>query len=135
MAKNTSLPPRAEIPVEETWNLESIFATLEEWEAALKETQEKLPEAANFQGKLAEGPESLLQCLAYVENIYRLAGKVMVYGMLGSSVDTTDQEALARAGQSRAIMNQVGAAVAFVEPELLENEYRKGCFFEVILSF
>jgi oligoendopeptidase F len=119
MTKTSNLPPRSEIPTEETWNLESIFASLEDWEAALKDTQAIIPEATNHQGKLAEGPENLLQCLEYVEEIYRLASKVMVYGMLGSSVDTTDQEALARAGQSRAIINQVGAAVAFVEPEML----------------
>ena len=45
--------------------------------------------------------------------------KVMVYGMLGSSVDTTDQAALARTGQGRGMMVKAGAAAAFMEPELL----------------
>jgi oligoendopeptidase F len=119
MAKNTTLPPRSEIPIEETWNLESIFASVADWEAAIQAVSAKLPEAANYQGKLAESPELLLKCLQYVEDTYRLASKVMVYGMLGSSVDTADQTALARAGQGRALMNRVGAAVSFVEPELL----------------
>ncbi|HBY08394.1 MAG TPA: oligoendopeptidase F [Chloroflexi bacterium] len=119
MSKNTTLPPRSEVPVEETWNLESIFVSVEDWEAALKEVESLLPEAAIYQGKLAEGPEMLLKCLEYVEKIYRLGSQAMVYGMLGSSVDTADQAALARGGQSRALMNRVGAAVSYVEPEML----------------
>ena len=119
MAKNTTLPHRSDIPIKETWNLESIFASVADWEAAIQAVGAKLPEAANYQGKLAESPELLLKCLQYVEDTYRLASKVMVYGMLGSSVDTADQTALARAGQGRALMNRVGAAVSFVEPELL----------------
>ncbi|MFN2152577.1 MAG: oligoendopeptidase F, partial [Anaerolineales bacterium] len=119
MAKNTTLPHRSDIPIKETWNLESIFASVADWEAAIQAVSAKLPEAANYQGKLAESPELLLKCLQYVEDTYRLASKVMVYGMLGSSVDTADQTALARAGQGRALMNRVGAAVSFVEPELL----------------
>jgi len=122
MAQSTLLPPRSDIPIEETWNLESIFTSIVEWEAALKEVENKLSEASTFQEKLADNPETLLKCLDFVEQIYRLATKVMVYGLLGSSVDTTDQDALARAGQSRAIMNRVGAAISFVEPELLAIE-------------
>jgi len=119
MPKNTTLPPRSEIPIEETWNLESIFDSVTDWEAAIQAVEAKLPEATSYKGNLAESPELLLKCLQYVEDTYRLASKVMVYGMLGSSVDTADQTALARAGQGRALMNRVGAAVSFVEPELL----------------
>ncbi len=119
MASNMILPHRSEIPVEETWNLESIFASVDDWEAALREVETRLPKAAAFQGKLTESPETLINCLDYVEQTYRLASKVMVYGLLGSSTDTTNQEALARAGQGRAIMNQASAAASFIEPELL----------------
>ena len=29
-------PPRSEVPVERTWNSESVFATVEDWEAELE---------------------------------------------------------------------------------------------------
>jgi oligoendopeptidase F len=115
----TTLPTRAEVPVEQTWNLASIFPTLEAWQTALTETQAMLPELTAFQGRLAEGPATLLACQQTAEKIFRQAMKVMVYGMLGSSVDSGDQEALGRAGQGRSLMAKCGAAGAFVEPELL----------------
>ena len=120
MSQTTILPPRSEIPVEETWNLESIFPGAEAWEDGLKEAQALIPGIAEFHGKLSEGPETLLKAFNAVENLYRKAMKVMVYGMLSSSVDTTDQAAVARTGQGRGTMVKAGAAGAFMEPELLE---------------
>ncbi len=119
MSKSTTLPLRSEVPNQETWNLESIFATAAAWEAALKEVESRLPEIAVFQGRLAEGPQTLIACFETVESILRLAMKVMVYGMLGSSPDTSDQAAQARAGQGRGLMAKAGAAAAFLDPELL----------------
>jgi oligoendopeptidase F len=115
----TTLPPRSEIPVEETWNLESIFPSVEAWEKGLKEAQSLIPGIAEFQGKLSEGPETLLKAIEAVETLQRKAMKVMVYAMLGSSVDTANQESLARGGQGQSTMVKAGAAAAFVEPELL----------------
>ena len=34
-----TLPPRNEVPVEETWNLESIFPSVDAWEAAYEEAK------------------------------------------------------------------------------------------------
>jgi oligoendopeptidase F len=115
----TSLPLRSDIPVEETWNLESIFPSVEAWEAALKEAQSLIPGIGALQGKLSEGPKTLLETFDVVETGYRKALKVMVYAMLGSSVDTNDQSALARSGQGRSLLVNTSAAAAFMEPELL----------------
>ena len=35
MSDKATLPLRSEVTIEETWNLESIFPTHEEWQAAL----------------------------------------------------------------------------------------------------
>jgi len=115
----TTLAPRSEIPVEETWNLESIFPDVEAWEAGLKETQALIPGIAAYQGKLSEGPQVLLKAFESYETLYRKAIKVLVYGFLSSSVDTTNQAALARIGQGRGLMAKSGAAAAFMEPELV----------------
>jgi len=39
MSKDKTLHPRSEIPIEETWNLESIFPNIEAWEKALKKVE------------------------------------------------------------------------------------------------
>lgn len=113
------LPPRDEVPLQETWNLKSIFPSLEEWNAAYEEVKERLPEVDAFEGQLDQGPQTLLDCLHTWQDIMRLAQKVVVYSMLASSVDVSNQEAAARAGQARSMMAQAASAGSFIEPELM----------------
>ena len=120
----TTLPPRSEIPIEETWNLESIFPSVEAWEEGLKETQALIPGVTEFQGKFSNGHPALLEAFNAIEMLHRKAMKVMMYGMLSSSVDTTDQAALARGGQGRSAFIKALAATAFMEPELLSIGFK-----------
>ena len=41
-ATATAVPPRAEVPVEETWALETVFATDDAWEKAFEDSREWL---------------------------------------------------------------------------------------------
>ena len=118
MSKST-LPPRNEVPIEETWNLESIFASTAEWEDAYEAVKAKLPTLKEFEGTLAQGPKTLLACFEVMEETLRMAMKVVMYGMLAMSVDVADQEAAGRGGQGRGLIAQANTAAAFVEPELM----------------
>ena len=81
MTKET-LPARNEIPREETWNLESIFPSVEAWEKAYKIVENRLPELDAYKGKLDQNPKTLLDCLVLREEILRGAEKVYVYSGL-----------------------------------------------------
>jgi oligoendopeptidase F len=118
MPKKT-LPPRSEIPIEETWNLENIFPDISAWEEAKEKILQSLPTLADFKGKLSDGPETLGDFLKQYEQTMRLAARVMVYGMLESAVDTTNQQAQARAGQGQSVYVRLNAATSFVNPELM----------------
>lgn len=114
-----SLPARNEAPIEETWNIESIFDSVEDWQDAYEEAKTSLPALKSFEGKLAQGPQTLLECLQAMEKTMRLVEQVVVYGMLAMSVDVANQDAAARAGQGRGLMSQAFTAAAFIEPELM----------------
>ncbi|MGD2144904.1 MAG: M3 family oligoendopeptidase, partial [Anaerolineae bacterium] len=114
-----TLPPRDEVSPEETWNLETIFQSVEAWEATYENVKTRLPELSAFEGRLDRGPETLLECMDTWQEIMRLAEKVAVYSMLASSVDVSDQEATARAGQGHTLISQAATAAAFIEPELM----------------
>lgn len=119
MEKKT-LPPRSEVPVKETWNLENVFEDLESWEGAKEEVLENIAPLAEYQGKLSEGPTVLADFLSLYEKTLRKASLVMIYGMLESSTDTSNQEAQARAGQGQSVYIRFNAATSFVNPELME---------------
>ena len=115
----TTLALRSEVPVEQTWDLASVYATPADWDAACAELAAQLPELAAFRGRLAEGPATLLAFLEPMQAAGVLLGKITIYAYNGSSVDTGDQAAAARAGQARTLMANFAAAVAFFDPELM----------------
>ena len=110
MTELTTLPQRSAVPQEQTWNLASIFATPADWEAACKELDGMLPALSAYQGRLAEGAQTLLEFLRLRDQAGILAGKIMTYAMNAASVDTGDQVAAARSGQSRSLLARFGAA-------------------------
>lgn len=119
MTPSTHLPDRSEVALEETWALESIFATPAEWEAACQTLQDLLPELSAYQGRLGEGPQVLLAAIEKLEEVGTLLGKLTTYASNAAAVNTFDQAANARAGQARSLSAQAGAAMAFFDPELM----------------
>jgi len=117
--EKTVLPPRAEVPIEETWNLENIFKSVIEWEESKDKVLSALPSLEKFKGKLSQSPRILGDFLELYETTLRKASKVMLYGMLSMATDTSDQEAQARAGQGQSIYVRLNAATSFLNPELM----------------
>jgi oligoendopeptidase F len=117
--ESAALPLRGEAPAEQTWDLDSVYATPAAWEAACAELTATLPELAAYQGRLSERPATLAAFLNLYQDTGILMGKIGVYASNASSVDTNDQAASARAGQARSLAARYGAAIAFFDPELV----------------
>jgi oligoendopeptidase F len=120
MTNTTTLPTRSEVPPEQTWDLASVFATPDDWEAACKQLTSMLPELSVYRGHLAENPRTLLQYIQLFQEAGTLMGKISVYSMNSYAVDSLDQDAAARNGQGRSLMAKFGAATAFFDPELMQ---------------
>lgn len=119
MAEPTILPARDQVPLDETWDLESVFPTPADWEAAGKEIADSLPKLAGFQGRIKEGPKTLLEYLELSQRVGVINGKYFNYASNYYAVDTTDQRSAARLGQARSMAARLSAANAFFEPELM----------------
>src|SRR5579859_4123900 len=115
----TSLRARAEIPVEHTWDVESVFRDDAEFAAELARVQAMLPEVEGYRGRLGEGPAVLAGFLAASERVSRAMDRIAVYATMRASVDASDEAAAALSDQARGLGSQMQAALAFVEPELL----------------
>jgi len=117
--EKTTLPPRSEVPLEQTWNLENIFKSVDDWEKTKDEVLSALPPLEAYKGKLSEGPKVLGDFYELYERTLRKASKVMLYGMLSMATDTTDQQAQARAGQGQGVYVRLNAATSFLNPDLM----------------
>lgn len=113
------VPERAEIPVQFTWDAESVFPSEEAWEAAVDSVAARMDTLKAFRGRLADGPAVLADYLELAEELLRTAGKVGVYARMFYAVNTADQVAQARTDRAMALASRLGAAMAFGEPELL----------------
>jgi oligoendopeptidase F len=119
MTPSTSLPDRSQAPIEQTWDLESIYPTPAAWEEACRQLESQLPALSAFQGRLAEGPQTLLSFLDLFQESGALMNRIHTYAFNAYSVDTGNPAASARVGQSRSLYARHAAAIAFLNPELL----------------
>ena len=117
--------PRNKIDKKYKWNAESVYASTEAWE---KETQQILEDVAklkDYQGRLAESAEVLLDAMLLSEDLIRRAYKAYVYASFAYSVETTNAEAGGMLGKAQGVFGQVAGAVAFIQPETLTIGHEK----------
>lgn len=114
------LPSRSQVPLEQTWDLASIFPTPRDWEAASSQLASMLPTLSAYQGHLGETPGKLLEFIRLFQEAGIIMGKINVYASNAYSVNTLDQDTAARNGQGRSLLAQFGTATAFFDPELMQ---------------
>jgi oligoendopeptidase F len=114
-----TLPTRAELDPERTWDALSIFATFQAWQDAIDTLEHDLVRLESFKGHLGDSAAILLEALDFVWDVRARAERIFTFAGLFSSVDTQDQEARARSGRASSLYARVGAEAAFIEPEIL----------------
>lgn len=114
-----TLPRRAEVPAEHTWDLASIYPSAAAWEADVRALEAQQPAILAYRGRLAESPAALLAWLQLGERVQEIAGRVYTYAQMSFDVDTADQAAAALRDRAIGAITRVSAAAAFAEPELL----------------
>jgi oligoendopeptidase F len=115
----TTLLRRDDVPVEHTWDLESVFPSPEAWEAEARAFEAELPAASAFSGKLAESSAMLLAWFEHASQLRVRAERLITYAHMMFDVDTSDQAAAALRDRAIGLLARAGAAGAFAEPELL----------------
>ena len=115
----TTLRDRNEIQEIYKWNKESVFTNQAAWEASFTETQIRIEELREFQGKLNDNEDTLHQVLLLRDQLYSACRKIFIYASFSVAVDSHDEIARAQLSRAQNIYSQLSAAVAFIEPELL----------------
>src|SRR5947209_3863443 len=113
-----TLPARSEIPVEHTWDLETIYPSNDAWEKDFASVPPLLDELEGYQGKLSDA-QTLLQVMKLEDKIGLIMSRMAVYAFLRRDEDTTNATYQALADRAQVLGTRAGAASSFIRPELL----------------
>ena len=127
------LPKREEVAQELTWRLEDIYDDETKWEEDLKKVYEVSKTIASYQGKLAEGADTLLALMKANEEQTLLLGAIYGYAHMREDQDTANSKYQAMKQRGMSAYMDAAEKSAFMNPEILElsdeklDEYYKAC--------
>ena len=119
MAETMKIRKRAEIPVEDTWALEDLYATDEIWEQELETLSQDKEKLVSFAGKLAECPENLYAYMEVTEAVNAKAELLGNYCMRKADQDTREAAYQAMVGKFMSVVVDLSAATSFETPEIM----------------
>ena len=127
----------AESALPTTWDLSSVYGSVDEWQADYDTVMEMLDKYEQFRGKLnnAQDIYDYLQ-FAYYTELTRLQNKLDLYAALGSSLDSTDPVFAQLNAKQSAMYVKEAQAMAFADPEIfaLPMEEREAIFSDPIFA-
>ncbi|ANE43621.1 oligoendopeptidase F [Deinococcus puniceus] len=114
-----SLPKRHEVPREQTWDIEAMYATPQAWEADAEALPADIDALAAYSGTLGQNSAALLAYLQAESELELRLTRFFSYASMNASVDGRDAEAAARRDRASGIAARYGSVTAFARPELL----------------
>ena len=110
---------RKDIDVKDTWNLESIYANNELWEEDYAALEKDAAEFAKLKGAIEADVSKIPAVLDAYYGPHRRLSKLSVYARMRFDQDTTDSTYQTMSAKIGSLGVKIGAASAFVEPEIL----------------
>ena len=114
-----AVPTRDEVPIESTWNHESVFPSFDAWREAYQAAMAQLPEIEGYKGTLSQGPERLAQWFDFHQALARRVWTLYMFPVMWQACDGNNEEIKGMVGQAQGLAGQFMAGSAFAEPELL----------------
>ncbi len=111
---------RSEVKLEETWNLEDLFKTEEDFKRATAEVEKLVPEfEAIYKGNLKDA-NSVISALDSYKELYGKFVLISSYARLAITVDQSNTDSQMRAGQIGSLEAKVSSQTSFLASELVE---------------
>ena len=119
MSKVKSLPPRNKVKTADTWNLNSLFKSDVEWEAAFKTWEAQINGFEKFRGKLASSSEMLSACLQFDAAVDRAGERLGTYAFLKTAEDQANSEYQRMKGRYQHAATKAAENASFIRPEIM----------------
>lgn len=117
--ETTQIPARAEVAAQDKWAIHDLFATDDDWRAALAAAKEYVPRVQAFRGRLGESAQMLLDYLRLDDEISLAFDALVHYAQRKSDEDTRVATYQEMASQVTRLAVELQSAAAFQTPELL----------------
>jgi oligoendopeptidase F len=109
---------RNDVPVEQSWKLEDLFANQQAWDKEYQEVKEALQKVGAFQGKL-NNPSAIKQCFELEDSISLHMERLYVYANMKHHEDTAEPTYQALSDKAKKLSVESGEALSFISPEIL----------------
>ena len=113
---------RKDQKVENTWDLESMFKTNEDFWNQFKEVEKLIPEIKNYRGKVKEGAKALLEVFKVEGDMSLKMEQLTIYAFLRKDQDSTNAEYGEIYAKTMNLNSKFDAEWSFLKPELLSIE-------------
>ncbi len=116
---STNLLKRSEVPVKDTWDLTTIFASDQAWEETFKQLEKDYLETEKFKDDFLKSADNLLKLLQFSEKIELKASHLYVYTHLQSDTDVSNSTYQAMQSRAMGLITKIRTAFAFINPAIL----------------
>jgi oligoendopeptidase F len=116
--RTITIPSRAEIPIDATWDLSRLFPTEEDYRSKLNDVRARYRRYQHFAGILGRSPECLAEYLEFNESLGRDLEKLSHYASLKKAENGSEQINLARWAELRSLGTKIAEARSFAIPEI-----------------
>src|SRR5690625_4302143 len=116
---NSNRLARANVPVEQTWDLTDLFSTREQWEEELTLIQEDVAQITQYKNQLGSNADTLFNCLVDLENFEERIIKAATYASLKTAADGTDPQNQNDQAKIASVIANISAQLTFIETEIL----------------
>ena len=129
MEEIKKIPQREEIPLEDKWATEDLFASDEIWEAELAKIPGYQEQAVAYAGKLGESGTNLYEALYLGEQISEKIGLLANYAMRKADEDTRNSHYQAMVGKFYSIKDEDSIKKGTIISTVFAVVVAGGCYF------
>ncbi len=117
-----STTPRKDIPVEFTWKIEDLYATMDDWKAD-KDALVSMASEIDAKSKgWTDSPDKMLEMFDFSNELYQKGARLFAYASNSSNMELSNPVFQVMLGELQSIYVQFGTKMAFMREDILKMD-------------
>lgn len=115
---------RSEQELENTWNLESVYASMQDYDNDYNAVKKITENIGDYNGHMLDSSKMLLEALELSTKAERIIGKLATFAYRKYDEDLSNISSQEIKGKFDKLCSEYNRAVSFMIPELLKSDYK-----------